>query len=208
MSKHKQKDNFRDLTIEERNKIKNRTEEEARISWNKLSEDQKSTFKTSWFAGFWEGEGSITSSVKKIKTLRFGYQFLNEVSICQHVSGIHHLWWAKHNLFHDIGNITYKLGSDATFTYQFSNTKALNKYFVPWYKEHVLPFVSVTQVDHWNKWVQLVELKKTTANWDLTDVQKVAMIVYDLNSKKGRQRKVPLDDLLGELSAWQPTLKK
>jgi hypothetical protein len=32
MSKHKQKDNFRDLTIEERNKIKNRTEEEARIS--------------------------------------------------------------------------------------------------------------------------------------------------------------------------------
>jgi len=207
-NKHKQKNNLRKLTKEQINKLKSQTEQEARISWNKLSEDQQSTFKTSWFAGFWEGEGSVTCSVKKVAHVRFGYQFLNEVSVCQHVSGIHYLWWAKHNLFHDIGNITYKKGSDATFTYQFSQTKALTTHFVPWYKSNVLPFASVAGVDHWNQWLLIVELKKTTAKWNLTDVQKCATLVYSLNSKKGRQRAIPLEKLLAHLAAWLPTLKK
>lgn len=207
-STHKQKDNFIELTQEQIREIKNQTEEKARISWDKLSEDQQSTFKTSWFAGFWEGEGSLTCSVKRVPHVRFGYQFVNEVSVTQHVSGIQYLWWAKHNLFHDVGNITYKKGSDATFTYQFSKTEALTNHFIPWYESNVLPFASVAGVNHWNQWVQIVELKKTTAKWNLTDVHKCATLVYGLNSKKGRQRKIPLEELLNHLAAWVSTLQK
>jgi hypothetical protein len=84
----------------------------------------------------------------------------------------------------------------------------LTNHFIPWYESNVLPFASVAGVNHWNQWVQIVELKKTTAKWNLTDVHKCATLVYGLNSKKGRQRKIPLEELLNHLAAWVSTLKK
>jgi hypothetical protein len=124
---------------------------------------------------------------------------LPEVSLCQHISGIHYLWWAKHNLFNDKGSITYKQGSDATFTYQLSHSETLADLFIPWYKENVVPFLHDDGLNHFNHWLQILELRKTLREWNLKDAETCAKLTYSLNSKKGRNRKLSLDELLTNL---------
>jgi hypothetical protein len=194
MSK-KIKINIRNWTHQQRIEWRNQSEKESIASWQKLDLSLQTQFGTHWLAGFWEGEGSITVSVKKHPTSTFGFNFQPEISISQHASGIHLLWWTKRYVFNNTGSMTWKNGSDATWVYKFTDKKQISETFEPWYETHVYPFLGTEGIKHWEKFKECRNLISNRKNWNLDDAQACAKQIYTLTSYKGRDRKLSLEQL-------------
>lgn len=194
MSK-KLKINIRNWTHQQRIEWRNQSEKESITSWQKLDLSLQTQFGTYWLAGFWEGEGSITVSVKKHPTSTFGFNFQPEISISQHASGIHLLWWTKRYVFNNTGSMTWKNGSDATWVYKFTDKKQISEIFEPWYETHVYPFLGTEGIKHWEKFKECRNLISNRKNWNLDDAQACAEQIYTLTSYKGRDRKLSLERL-------------
>jgi len=194
MSK-KIKINIRNWTPQQRIEWRNQSEKESIASWQKLDLSLQTQFGTYWLAGFWEGEGSITVSVKKHPTSTFGFNFQPEISISQHASGIHLLWWTKRYVFNNTGSMTWKNGSDATWVYKFTDKKQISETFEPWYETHVYPFLGTEGIKHWEKFKECRNLISNRKNWNLDDAQACAKKIYTLTSYKGRDRKLSLEQL-------------
>jgi hypothetical protein len=170
MSK-KIKINIRNWTPQQRIEWRNQNEKESIASWQKLDLSLQTQFATYWLAGFWEGEGSITVSVKKHPTSTFGFNFQPEISTSQHASGIHLLWWTKRYVFNNTGSMTWKNGSDATWVYKFTDKKQISETFEPWYETHVYPFLGTEGIKHWEKFKECRNLISNRKNWNLDDAQ-------------------------------------
>jgi hypothetical protein len=194
MSK-KLKINIRNWTHQQRIEWRNQSEKESIASWQKLDLSLQTQFGTYWLAGFWESEGSITVSVKKHPTSTFGFNFQPEISISQHASGIHLLWWTKRYVFNNTGSMTLKNGSDATWVYKFTDKKQISETFEPWYETHVYPFLGTEGIKHWEKFKECRNLISNRKNWNLDDAQACAEQIYTLTSYKGRDRKLSLEQL-------------
>ena len=193
--KIKNKLNIRNWTNHQRNEWRDKSEKDSVAFWKNLDAKLQTNFQTYWLAGFWEGEGSITVSVKKHPTSTFGFNFQPEISISQHASAIHLLWWTKLYVFNNTGSITWKNGSDATWVYKFSNKKEISEIFEPWYETHVYPFLGTEGIEHWHKFKKCRSLISKRKSWDLDDAQACAKEIYTLTSYKGRDRKLSLEQL-------------
>lgn len=92
-----------------------------------------------WFlAGFIEGEGSLTVSVKQHDTSRFGFYVDPEFFLYQHESG-RKLLELTGDLF-QAGRITPKSGSPKVLVYSITSRKTLVQKIVPYFEKYVIPY--------------------------------------------------------------------
>jgi len=187
--------NIRSWTHQQRTEWRNKSEKDSVTAWQNLDLTLQNQFRTYWLAGFWEGEGSITVSVKIHPTSTFGFNFQPEISISQHASAVHFLWWAKLYIFNNTGSVTWKNGSDATWVYKFTDKTVISKIFEPWYETYVYPFLGTKGIEHWENFKKCRNLIWIRKSWNIDDAQACAKQVYTLTSYKGRDRKLTLEQL-------------
>lgn len=92
-----------------------------------------------WFlAGFIEGEGSLTVSIKHHESSRFGFYVDPEFLLTQHESGAKLLEMTRK--FFRSGRISPKSGSPKVLVYSITSRQTLTTTVVPFFEKYVLPY--------------------------------------------------------------------
>lgn len=89
-----------------------------------------------FLAGFIEGEGSISISVKRNLNSKFGIELDPNFNITQHVNGVKHLYLAL-EVF-KTGRIRFKHGSNATLVFVIEPRKSLQEKVCPFFEEYLV----------------------------------------------------------------------
>lgn len=139
-----------------------------------------------FFAGFLEGEGSLSVSAKKSPSSQFGVYLDPEFNVTQHISGSIHLFRCLCHF--RTGNIRYKSGSNATLIYRIDNRATLQQLIVPFYQQYVCPFSSVTKKRRFEQFCTLLDLFDQNAHADLNRfLYELGPIWDDLRMQKGQK---------------------
>ena len=136
-----------------------------------------------FLAGFIEGEGSFSISVKKNPNAKFGLELDPNFNITQHINGVKHLYLAL-EIF-QVGRIRYKAGSNATLSFIIESRKSLQEKVCPFLKKYVFPQSSKAKQIRYKTFTKLLDLFDDNAHldkerfinellplWDLMRVQK------------------------------------
>lgn len=118
----------------------------------------------SFLAGFFEGEGSVNLSAKKLGNARYGLIIDPEFSITQHVNGVGQLQ-AYLYLF-GTGKIRHKHGSNATLVYIMDNRQSLEEKLIPFWKKYVEPWSTPAKSERLARFVTVLELMKVGGHTD------------------------------------------
>jgi len=124
-----------------------------------LTEDDKR-----FYAGFLEGEGSMSVGAKKNTSSRFGVYFDPEFSATQHVNGAYHL--VRLLCYFRTGLIRYKSKSNATLVYTVDARESLKSKIVPFFEKYLHPYSCYAKYDRFQRWKQLIELFDQGAHLD------------------------------------------
>jgi hypothetical protein len=147
-----------------------------------------------WFlAGFIEGEGSLTVSIKSHPTCRSGFYVDPGFFLYQHESGREILQLAKATF--GSGRIYPKSGSESVLVYEISSTSILRQKVVPFFERYVVPFsCKRATFERFREILEAMERKEHLAPDGLASIVEK---VYAMNpSSKGRARTRPLAEVL------------
>jgi LAGLIDADG DNA endonuclease family protein len=92
-----------------------------------------------WFlAGFIEGEGSLTVSVKRHPACRSGFYVDPDFFLYQHESGRRILELAR--AIFESGRISPKPGNTSVLVYEVSSRSVIREKVIPFFERYVVPF--------------------------------------------------------------------
>jgi len=149
-----------------------------------------------FLAGFIEGEGSLTISIKKKPHTRFGYTLDPEFFLYQHYSGIHLLNNAK--FVFGSGRVYKKSGSDNVYVFAISNRITIFELVIPFFRKYVIPFSE--KYSWFDTYVYIVESLLRKDHLEVHSFINLIKLTYSLNPySKGKERKIPLDILCNEI---------
>lgn len=117
-----------------------------------------------FLAGFIEGEGSVSISLKKNSNATFGIELDPVFNITQHVNGIKHLYLALEKF--QTGRIRYKTGSNATLVFVIEPRKSLQEKVCPFYEKYVNPFTCPAKKVRYESFKQMLDLFDQKAHLD------------------------------------------
>ena len=144
-----------------------------------------------FLAGFIEGEGSISISVKQNKGK---YKVDPEFNVCQHKNGIIHLLGIM-SLFRT-GNISFKSGSKATYIYKITNRRLLEEKFIPFYRKFIWPYACESKRKTFSILCEVIKLFNQKVHLTPKGLAlHILPLVYQMNSSKGKARKWTLEEL-------------
>ena len=112
--------------------------------------------KSIFLAGFIEGEGSISVSVKKNDNAKFGIELDPNFNITQHINGVNHLYFAL-EVF-QTGRIRYKAGSNATLVFIIEPRRSLTEKVCPFFKEYVYDLSSPAKQRKFDNFLKMLNL--------------------------------------------------
>jgi hypothetical protein len=130
----------------------------------KLNEIKPNEIQRNFLAGFIEGEGSISISIKKNKNAKFGVEIDPVFNITQHINGVNHLYNAL-QVF-QTGRIRYKNESNATLVFIIEPRKSLTEKVLPFYEKYVYPFSSPAKKARFDTFKKMLELFNDNAHLD------------------------------------------
>lgn len=117
-----------------------------------------------FYAGFIEGEGSISVGAKKNQNARFGVELDPVFNITQHINGVKHLYYAL-EMF-QTGRIRYKAGSNATLVFIIEPRRSLTEKVCPYFKKYVYPLSSPAKQIRFNNFSKMLNLFAENAHLD------------------------------------------
>lgn len=109
-----------------------------------------------YLAGFIEGEGSVSISLKKNRLTRFGVEIDPVFNITQHINGVNHLYLAL-EVF-KTGRIRFKTGSNATLVFVIEPRESLEKNVCPYYDKNVYPLSSPAKQIRYTNFKKILKL--------------------------------------------------
>ena len=147
-----------------------------------------------WFlAGFIEGEGSLTVSVKRHPTCRSGFYVDPEFFLYQHESGRQILELA--NATFQSGRIYPKSGNRSVLVYEISSTRVLREKVVPFFERYVVPFSCKKET--FERFREILEAMERKEHLESRGLASIVEKVYAMNpNSKGRARTRPLAEVL------------
>jgi hypothetical protein len=147
-----------------------------------------------WFlAGLVEGEGSVHLSLKKHPTARFGVYIQPEFFIYQHRLRISLLEMAQE--FFQAGRIKPKPGNPDVLVYSIHSRKAIASAVVP-FLERCMRFSA--RAEDYSRFIRAVRLLENRFHETERGVAELVELAYSMNME-GKQRRIPIDDLLGRI---------
>ena len=147
-----------------------------------------------WFlAGFIEGEGCLSVSVKAHPTCRSRYYVDPGFYLYQHESGRRILELALSTFAS--GRIYPKSGSPRVLVYEVSATRALHESVIPFFERYVVPLTCKGQT--FERFREIVSTMIRKEHLAPTGLAQIVRLAYEMNpAGKGRARSRPLDDVL------------
>lgn len=130
-----------------------------------------------FLAGFIEGEGSISISIKKLESAKFGVLIDPMFNITQHVNGFSTLYLALKTF--RTGRIQFKSGSNATLVLGIENRQTLEDKIIPFYERYVVPFGSTEKIRRLNNLKTFLSLLKANAHKDLDSISNKILPIWD-----------------------------
>jgi LAGLIDADG endonuclease len=147
-----------------------------------------------WFlAGLVEGEGSVTLSIKKHPTARFGYLVQPEFFIYQHRCRRQLLEMAKE--YFQVGRIRPKPGNPDVLVYSIMSRPALVRSVVP-FLEACLEF-SARRSDY-ESFLSAIRLLEIGFHRTPEGLALLVELAYSMNMG-GKQRRLPLGDIVDRI---------
>jgi hypothetical protein len=156
----------------------------------------------SFLAGFFEGEGSVNVSAKKLLHAQYGIMIDPEFSITQHVNGVGQLQ-AYLYLF-GTGKIRYKCGSNATLVYIMDNRQSLEEKFIPFWEKYVKPWSTPSKIEILAIFATILDLMKVGGHRDRNIFCNQILPLWD----KMRMQKGQVNQSFPSLEAAQDYVRK
>ncbi len=146
-----------------------------------------------WFlAGFIEGEGTLTVSIKQHPTARFGYYVDPEFFLYQHESGRALLELAR-EVF-QTGRIYPKPGNPKVLVYAITARRSLWEKVVPFFERYVVPFSCKRAT--FERFREILEMMNRKEHLTPAGLVGIVEKAYALNpAGKGRQRSRSLQEV-------------
>jgi len=148
-----------------------------------------------YIAGFVDGEGSFSVSIKKLPTAKFGWVIDPCFQVYQHKKNIHLLELLKK--FFQAGYIKPKSPKSNTYVYCISDRRTLKEKILPFFKKH--KFLT----DKWEnflKFSQIIERMEKKDHHTLEGFKAIVKLACSMNDK-GKQRKYNLKEILSSLGS-------
>ena len=139
-----------------------------------------------WFlAGFIEGEGALTVSVKRHPTTSSGYYVDPEFFLYQHTSGRPLLELGK-RVFQS-GRIYPKPGNPSVLVYAVSAQRDLQQKVVPFFERYILPFTC--KRESFERFREILKMMERQDHLKPTGLARIVEKAYAMNpAGKGRKR--------------------
>ncbi len=131
-----------------------------------------------FLAGFIEGEGSISISLKKNKNARYGVELDPLFNITQHINGVNHLYVAL-EVF-QTGRIRYKVGSNATLVFIIEPRKSIQQKVCPFMEKYVYPFSSPAKQARYENFKRMLDLFDAEAHLDRNKLVDELLPLWDI----------------------------
>ena len=139
-----------------------------------------------WFlAGFIEGEGSLTVSLKEHPSAKFGFFIDPEFYIYQHKNSKELLYYAKE--FFKTGAIFPKPGNEDVLVFRISARRSLIEKVIPFYEKY-MKYASNEKKKNFLVFKEVVNALENGAHRTLEGTLHIVDLVYSLNHA-GKQRK-------------------
>lgn len=133
--------------------------------------------KSYFLAGFIEGEGSISISLKQNYNAKFGIELDPLFNITQHVNGVKHLYLAL-ELF-QTGRIRFKAKSNATLVFVVEPRKSLQQKVCPYFEKYVYPLSSPAKQLRYKNFKKILDLFDNKAHLDREKVINELLPIWD-----------------------------
>ena len=162
----------------------NRVNQQERLSRNE---------RLSYFlAGFIEGEGSLTVSIKAHPTSKFGYYVDPEFFVYQHESG-RQLLELTQELFHT-GRIYPKPQNEQVLVYGVTSRRSIIEKVIPYFEKYVVPYSAKTETFWLFK--EICELLERGEHKTTKGLLNIVEKTYKMNPySKGRERSRPIEEV-------------
>ena len=146
-----------------------------------------------WFlAGFIEGEGALSVSIKHQPLARFGFYVDPEFFLYQHESGRRILELAKATFQN--GRIFPKPGNPKVLVYSIGHQRFLTEKVVPFFERYVMPFSC--KRDTFERFREILVMMNRKEHLTRDGMIRVVEKAYAMNPfSKGRQRLRPLSEV-------------
>lgn len=161
-----------------------------------LSKSKKFNFDSESFkyflAGFVEGEGSLSVSIKSQPKLKHGFALDPEFFIYQHESGIFLLEAARS--YFRAGSVYKKSGDSNVYVFRINNRQVLKEKVLPFFSKYVIPYSC--KYKYYNEFCFILESLIQKKHTDQQEFLNLLKKVYELNSySKGKEIKYTYDQI-------------
>ena len=146
-----------------------------------------------FLAGFIEGEGSFSVSIKRHDGAKYGYVIDPEFFVYQHESGRELLEMAK-EIF-GTGRIYPKPGNEKVLVFCIDSRRNLRERVKPFVEKYLLPFSSKRKTIE--KFFKIVEALENKVHHTPEGFAKIVKMAYQMNPhSKGKPRKRSIEEIL------------
>ena len=155
----------------------------------------KGKFLCYFIAGFVDGEGSFSVSIKKLPTAKFGWVVDPCFQVYQHKKNVHILHIIR-EVF-QAGYIKRKSPTSNTFVYCISDRRTLKEKVVPFFERYKL---LTSKWYDFQKFKEIVERMGRKEHWNKSGLRRIVRIACSMNDA-GKQRKYPEKQILSSLGS-------
>ncbi len=146
-----------------------------------------------WFlAGLIEGEGSLSVSIKKHPSAKFGFFIDPEFYIYQHKNSRELLDQAKE--FFKTGRIYPKPGNEDVLVFRISARKSIKEKVIPFYEKY-MRYASRAKKKNFEVFKEIVNALENGAHRTLEGTLRIVELAYSLNHA-GKQRKRSKEEVI------------
>ncbi len=150
-----------------------------------------------WFlAGFIEGEGSLTVSIKEHPSAKFGYYIDPEFFIYQHKNGKTILELAK-KIF-QTGKIKPKSDNKDVLVFSITNRRSIKEKVIPFLKKYMIFSAKQKIIKIFEEIVEAMEVRKEHQTREgLIRIVRKAYAISEIS--KGKERKRKLEEVIDRI---------
>lgn len=154
-----------------------------------------------YFAGFVEGEGCFSVSIKQHKEMKFGWVVDPMFSLYQHKDNRFILELFQKEL--KCGYIVSKQGRPNILVLVVDNRRTLQEKIIPFFRQY--PFIGTKKYDFqiFEKIVQMMEAKK---HLEAEGLKEIVRLAFQMN-QQGKGRKYSLEQILNGITESSETTR-
>ena len=154
-----------------------------------------------YFAGFVEGEGCFSVSIKQNSQMKFGWVVDPMFSLYQHKNNVSILKLFQKEL--NCGYIVEKQGKPEVLVLVVDNRRTLEEQIIPFFRKY--HFLGTKQND-FIIFEKIIEIMKAKKHLEVEGLQEIVRLAFEMN-QQGKRRKYTLEQILNSITESSETTR-